>query len=83
MNDLPQEVIEVTEVLLDAVRRVHVEESKKVPVSAVLIFETIDENGHRTVDFSTTHDLSQTQVLGYTDFCREATIRSLFGEHDA
>jgi hypothetical protein len=49
----------------------------KLASRAVLIYECIDPEGERQIDFVTTRDLASTDIVGMAHFVREASIMGL------
>lgn len=54
----------------------------RLPSRAVIIFETLDEDGDAAVDYVATKGMSLTDVIGMSHFLREAATGELFDPSD-
>lgn len=52
--------------------------SHQMPSRAVLIYEVVDTDGERKVDWTATRDITLTDAAGFAHFVREQAMMDLF-----
>lgn len=82
MGDFEQAAELTTDRLLSCVADVleAVDVTDKLPSRAILIYETLETDGGRQIDFVTTRDLGSTDIVGMAHFVREAILMDMFAD---
>jgi hypothetical protein len=84
MSDLDPEVIETTDLLLKCVSDIvsSTVKGEVMPLSAMLVYKTMNSQGQPRIDYVITHDLDMLDAVGMAEFVKTMSLQYFVNQDD-